>query len=302
MEYKCSYPRFAGLDCFCEQGYVGTTFTTVVVMTCCDFQRELNYTAQVRHRSCVEAFGCYQEPVTHSECGSPCCGTSHLTPCLTDDDPQTCIGIPECPDTEEEFDALADLIRCANTGSTSCCGCDWCCDGFAPCPQNRVYAFENLPISHSRGCLPDGDCGQSVPRPVCRRAEFAVGRRPTAHEPPCSTPDPANRIGRHELHSLNRIRARDLRSSSSGTDSRCSTSTLACDREPECRTYYGHVGRGHGIGSNNKHVGWLCGQENRCQASTKRANRCYPNKRADGRHSFECAYRSPCPEKPSVCL
>lgn len=183
-----------------------------------------------------------------------------------------------------------------------CCGCDWCCDrcGDQSCHSIRQFSWENAPRFTNTACFNTLNCPVSPPRPICRRAEFAIGRRPQAHEPPCTTPDPTNRLGRHEMHSLTAIRARDLRTSAAGTDRRCNTSTAACDRDPECRIYYGHVGQA----GSSRTIGWLCGHENRCKLTgvgQKLANQCYPNKREDGRHSFECAYRSPCPEKPAVC-
>lgn len=171
----------------------------------------------------------------------------------------------------------------------SCCGCDWCCDNPIACEQLREFGFENLPVRRDEPCN-GTQCARPAPRPLCRRAEFAIGKRPFLHEPSCASPDPVNRRGRHELHSLHAIRAVDLRP---GSDQ--------CDRGNECRIYYGHIGRGAPSAPTRRTIGWLCGQENWRDASTKKAHRCYPTKRADGRHSFECAYRIPCPERPSGC-
>lgn len=187
---------------------------------------------------------------------------------------------------------------CVTPPTTSCCGCDWCCDGLngQECTAFREFSFENLPTPNSSPCL-GTSCPTAPPRPVCRRAEFAVGKRPTQHDATCYTPDPPNRRGRHELFSLDRIRARDL-----GSGGRCSSPGGECNTGQQCRTYYGHVGRGADFTPTTRTVGWLCGQENRCNDGSKRANRCRIQKRPDGRHSFECAYRSPCPERPVPCL
>jgi hypothetical protein len=166
----------------------------------------------------------------------------------------------------------------------SCCGCDWCCDEVSAvvCSSEKTYPWENLPIPSTRACI-GNSCPQTPPAPVCRREEFALGRRPTAHEPP--ERGGTGHVGRHELHSVGPVRAIDR---APGTE--------------ECRTYYGHVGRDAPVSPVARTVGWLCGQYNRRAATTKRANRCYLSKRPDGRHSFQCAYRVPCPEKPAVCL
>jgi hypothetical protein len=167
----------------------------------------------------------------------------------------------------------------------TCCGCDWCCDEVASpdCLSKKVYSWENQPIPKTEACI-GNTCPSTPPNPVCRREEFAVGKRPLAHQgaDSCIT-SAVNRSGRHELHSLGPVRAVDCAPDST-----------------ECRTFYAHAGKGDAQGGRN--IGWLCGQYNRRVASTKRANRCYPSKRPDGRHSFNCAYRVPCPEKPAVCL
>lgn len=162
----------------------------------------------------------------------------------------------------------------------TCCGCDWCCNDVAGgCTSLKKYEWENLPAPSSQRCV-NGSCATPVPKPVCRRAEFLPGKRPLAHV--TQTPSGQSKDGRYELHSEHPIRAID-----------------ELPQIEECRTYYGHVGEGP-LGRYN--MGWLCGQWHRSNPTTKRANQCYINKRADGRHSFECAYRVPCPEKPTVCL
>lgn len=235
------------------------------------------------------------------ECGDPC----NQSGACCNDATCSCVNsvVSQCSPTGHTFYACEDCASSPCGTVRACCGCDWCCDycSTPPCEALKTYPWQNLPVSRAGQCPSPTVCPTSAGRPVCRRAEFAVGRRPQAHEPPCATPDPTNRIGRHELHSLNPIRARDLRPPADTRNCQ-SSSVPACDKDPECRIYYGHVGRGAPLTPTQRTVGWLCGQENRCQSSTKRANRCYPNKRADGRHSFECAYRSPCPEKPAVCL
>lgn len=165
----------------------------------------------------------------------------------------------------------------------SCCGCDWCCDEMivSDCLALRSYPWETEPHPKLNNCGSTPICGFN--QPVCRYEEFAVGKRPAAHEPPESG-GTSHRF-RHELHGVG--------------------PTRAIDRAPgveECRTYYGHVGRGAPFAPATRSIGWLCGQHNRRLTSTKTANRCYPSKRPDGRHSFNCAYRVPCPEKPTVCL
>jgi hypothetical protein len=168
----------------------------------------------------------------------------------------------------------------------SCCGCDWCCNfiGEDSCEATRSYPWETLPRPQATLCV-GAVCAGGVSSPVCRGGEFPIGKRPAAHEPP--ERGGTAHVGRHELHSAGLTRA--------------------IDRAPgveECRTHYGHIGRGGSSGSApaTKHSGWLCGQYNRRVSSTKRANSCYLSKRPDGRHSFNCAYRVPCPEKPAVCL
>lgn len=177
---------------------------------------------------------------------------------------------------------------CTQTGcpSLSCCGCDWCCDQVtdAACKATRTYAWENLPEPHTSECIGTNkdQCPVTPQKPVCRYVEFAIGKRPAAHEPPESGWHTGQR-GRHELVSVAPVRA--------------------IDRAPEneeCRTFYANTGKGDRQGG--RHIGWLCGQHNWRVSSTKTANRCYPSKRPDGRHSFNCHYRVPCPEKPTVCL
>jgi len=175
------------------------------------------------------------------------------------------------------------------SGLPSCCGCDWCCDRVSSgdCTTKRIYSWENLPAPKTTPCS-GNSCSDGPHRPDCRRAEFALGKRPAAHEPP--ERGGTDHIGKHEMHSANRIRAMDR---APGTE--------------ECRTYYGHVANGAPLSPTTRKVGWLCGHANRRDTATgalngKTAHRCYPNKRPDGRHSFECAYRPSCPEKPSVCL
>lgn len=167
-----------------------------------------------------------------------------------------------------------------NCPGAACCGCNWCCDERpgVECTGLKVYPWENLPIPKTTPCV-GNTCPETPPKPICRREEFVIGKRPAAHEPPLTG---GSRGGRHELHSLAPVRAIDY---APGIE--------------ECRTYYGHVGKGLGA---PKHLGWLCGQWHRTNTSTKRANQCHLSKRADGRHSFQCAYRVPCPEKPTVCL
>lgn len=169
-------------------------------------------------------------------------------------------------------------------GFPSCCGCDWCCDEVTAveCRAKKAYSWENLSIGKEQACI-GNSCPSTPPLPVCRREEFVLGKRPAAHELPERRG--TAHVGRHELHSLGPVRGIDQ---APGVE--------------ECRTYYGHVGRGAPLAPTQRTVGWLCGQYNRNQSSTKRANRCYPSKRPDGRHSFHCAYRVPCPEKPEVCL
>jgi hypothetical protein len=176
-----------------------------------------------------------------------------------------------------------------NCPAAACCGCDWCCDEMdAPtCIGHRNYPWENLPIHRDRSCV-GNICPTSPPLPVCRREEFVYGKRPNAHKNADTCGGAAvDRGGRHELHSVGVTRAKDC---APGVD--------------QCRTHYAHLGRGGGGGAapSTKHTGWLCGQFNRRVATTKRANSCYLSKRPDGRHSFHCAYRVPCPEKPAVCL
>lgn len=169
----------------------------------------------------------------------------------------------------------------------SCCGCDWCCDevSSAECTGKRVYPWENLPIPKTTACI-GTTCPTTPPPPVCRREEFVMGKRPAPHKVADDCGGMAvDRGGRHELHSVGPTRAKDC----------------APDVD-ECRTHYAHVGRGAPSAPTTRTVGWLCGQHNRRVAGTKTANRCYPSKRPDGRHSFNCAYRVPCPEKPAVCL
>lgn len=240
------------------------------------------------------------------ECGLPCNATGACC------NKRTCACTPQlhtnCQDDDHTFkpcESCADVPSPCGT-ALGCCGCDWCCNtcsGSQDCKNLRLYPWENAPHASSVRCTSVGylgQCGTTTPRPICRRAEFAVGRRPSAHEPPCTTPDPLNRKNRHELHSLNPIRARDLQPSS--TDNRrCNNlAAPACDRDPECRIYYGHIG--HGVPGRRSSAGWLCGEEHRCASDRrKRANWCVVAKRPDGRHSFECAYRSPCPERPALC-
>jgi hypothetical protein len=177
--------------------------------------------------------------------------------------------------------AYGGTISYAGCVRPSCCGCDWCCNEIdsADCLAQKSYSWENLPIPKSEACS-FGSCPELPPSPVCRREEFALGRRPVEHEPPESGVG-VGRINRHELHSQGRIRA--------------------IDRAPpteECRTYYAHMGPGDAVVPLRRNIGWLCGQRNWRDSTSKRANRCYPSKRPDGRHSFNCAYRIPCPEKP----
>jgi hypothetical protein len=156
-----------------------------------------------------------------------------------------------------------------------CCGCDWCCNQCGPgtCEDSRVYPWEILPRSGDvdKTCLTQSNCGIIDRRPNCRREEFLV--------------EPNNAVGRHELHSAGLIRANDF---APGT--------------PECRTYSARPTAAFAVTPGGQHAGMLCGQYNRRAASTKRYNMCYASKRPDGRHSFQCAYRVPCPEKPAVCL
>ena len=190
-----------------------------------------------------------------------------------------------CPVAQQQQFTVLPYEFCFFCGpAPSCCGCDWCCDVIPEggCVSLRNYPWENLPISNVGPCV-GNSCPTVAPAPVCRREEFALGKRPAAHEPP--ERGGTGHVGRHELHGLG--------------------PTRAIDRAPgveECRTYYGHVGRGAPALPTSRTVGWLCGQYNRNQSSTKMANRCYPSKRPDGRHSFNCAYRVPCPEKPVPCL
>ena len=211
---------------------------------------------------------------------NPCSGGEES--CCSNLPPENYCGFVESCDNL----SLGEYCDMVCQPSSACCGCDWCCNHVsdADCASIRVYPWENLPTSHEEGC--NGDlCPVTPPQPVCRREEFVPGKRPSVHEPPERGLVDNNRIGRHELHSLAPIRA--------------------IDRAPEvneCRTFYGQVSKHPSTGP--RHFGWLCGQRNRRQTgnSAKRSNRCIPSKRPDGRHSFQCAYRVPCPEKPTVCL
>ena len=177
----------------------------------------------------------------------------------------------------------------------SCCGCDWCCDQVsdAACKATRTYPWENLPEPHTTECVGTNkdQCPVTPQKPVCRYEEFAVGKRPVGHKPPVSGWH-TGQEDRHELHSVNPIRAIDY-----------------ADGTNECRTYYASVGKGALQAPASRFVGYMCGQYLRTKTgdagrglATKLANRCFPSKRPDGRHSFNCHYRVPCPEKPTVCL
>ena len=170
----------------------------------------------------------------------------------------------------------------------SCCGCDWCCDQILPgtCESQRTYPWEVLPEAHIPGCIGTNldQCPVTPQKTNCRQVEFIPGKRPAAHEPPERGPgDAPTRIGRHELAS--------------------DTPARAIDRAPgveECRTFYAQPGKTNNV-STQKNA-WLCGQNNRRLANTKRRNVGYYQRRPDGRFSFKFAYRVPCPEKPAVCL
>lgn len=208
---------------------------------------------------------------------------------LNNDPPSYCAEVPvPCPTC---FQCGESGYSCSPRPGKACCGCDWCCDevtGVA-CLSQKTYAWENLPVAHTTACIGAymDTCPQRPPKPVCRYEEFAVGKRPSAHEPPESNWHDGQR-GAFELASVAPVRA--------------------IDRAPgveECRTFYAAVGK---IVS-GLFGGWLCGQYLRTKTGdagrglgTKVANQCAVAKRPDGLFTFNCSYRVPCPEKPAVCL
>jgi hypothetical protein len=234
----------------------------------CDYSRPFNYAFRVISPGCSYW-------LTYYRCDRPI-ETGHCYFCSD----------ITCPAFAPDHDSYPNHTYGCYPSFPSCCGCDWCCNGDCPTTGQgaKVYPWEVLPEPHTTVCVGTNhdQCPATPQKPNCRYQEFAVGKRPAAHVSP---PPGESKGGRHELHSTSPVRAIDY---PTGTE--------------ECRTYYGHVGKDTAAPASGRHIGWLCGQFNKNETQTKRANRCYPSKRPDGRHSFNCAYRVPCPEKPAVCL
>lgn len=161
-----------------------------------------------------------------------------------------------------------------------CCGCDWCCNNFdvASCEHLREFSSDVLPDRYN---------APPFRRPDCRVSEFPMGKAPPEHTP--EQMSPAN--GRHEPYSVLPIRAID-RPFGIGAIT------------VQCRTSYAIIMRYDSSDFTPKRkAGFLCNDYNRRRPAgqTKVRQRCVMVKRADGRHSFDCSFRPPCPERPSVC-
>ena len=220
-----------------------------------------------------------------------------------------CVEFPDCPPTEEGFRCKymgrGDREHCAAIGYPevglacgdaygACCGCDWCCNmSNYDCRGLRKFAWETSPQEHGPSCSTPSTttCG-SLPsrRPACRKEFFPITKRPSEHAPP-QTPSFPYSPGRHEPYSLKTIRP--------------------VDKDPldavECVTAYASVAKDDSVSGSRRSVAWLCNVWNRRnQTATigKGRQRCRAviGLTSGRRHSFECSFRPPCPERPETCL
>lgn len=285
MAQICFYPGDASHSpfsvvycCFCDQTQSGFYIDTVggICPTLYNRYRREYMGGVAVDLDCGEPFPANPLPTEDEPCG-------HLGQCCLLGDSTSHESTLACCQGRTEDGSLLYEGHWADESSPfscsgRCCGCDWCCNNYdaVACQQLRQDSLESLPDRYNP---------PPYRKPSCRVQEFSLGKRPPQHFPPEVLPDPG---GRHEPFSTAPIRAIDR------------SGQLAV----ECRISYATVARDDFTGAAvRRRVGWLCNNYNRNQPAEQRAvrQRCVMVKRADGRHSFDCSFRTACPERPTVC-